>query len=769
MSTQMSPGVQVNEIDLSIVVPVLGNATAAFAGVFTKGPSDKYLLITNPEELIQYYGMPTNDNYNDWFQCYNFLQYANKLLVSRAVDANGTFTEIANTVKVVNEIGKVEVNDVPTLLKAGSVVKFDINADITGEYKIKEIEAPVEAVAQVSKLSVTSDLADGESITFNVNGIGVAYTASGDQTKEDVALALANEITSDANDTTATAAGADITITASTAGVETIIDSLTGNISAVTIVTENVPGESYELVFDDSTDFSAITAANGPIYIKDSAMNALVDAPVDATYDANGVEVTPAGTLKSGDELKPEALFIPNEETYEVTEMSIPVYEGTKLKFFAKSSGSLMNKIEIAIAREKDFASGKSQVFEGLYLNDFFETKPLDSKSEIAIIVRKDGKITGSYIVSTIPGSKDYRNKSNYVEDIINKYDELLYVKDNTATTTLPQSRIFLSVGLDNTVVDNQLPLKTANGTDGQVNHGDIELAYGTVADNTIFGNKEEVDIDIVIANEQARVAAGALASERGDCIAFIGAKFEDVVGLPSAKIVENLIADALNGELNNASTANSYCATFGNYKYQYDKYNDKFRWVSIAGDVAGLRADTNTSLNTWWASAGLDRGQIKNAQKIAFNPNLGQRDFLYKNKINPVVSFPGQGNAIVWGQKTLQSKPSAFDRINVRGLFNTLERAISRMAKYYLFEFNDGFTRNRFVGTIKPFLEGVKAGRGVYDFYVRCDETNNTPAVIDANQFVCDIAIKPTRVAEFITLNFVAVGTGVEFSEIFV
>jgi len=769
MSTQMSPGVQVNEIDLSIVVPVLGNATAAFAGVFTKGPSDKYLLITNPEELIQYYGMPTNDNYNDWFQCYNFLQYANKLLVSRAVDANGTFTEIANTVKVVNEIGKVEVNDVPTLLKAGSVVKFDINADITGEYKIKEIEAPVEAVAQVSKLSVTSDLADGESITFNVNGIGVAYTASGDQTKEDVALALANEITSDANDTTATAAGADITITASTAGVETIIDSLTGNISAVTIVTENVPGESYELVFDDSTDFSAITAANGPIYIKDSAMNALVDAPVDATYDANGVEVTPAGTLKSGDELKPEALFIPNEETYEVTEMSIPVYEGTKLKFFAKSSGSLMNKIEIAIAREKDFASGKSQVFEGLYLNDFFETKPLDSKSEIAIIVRKDGKITGSYIVSTIPGSKDYRNKSNYVEDIINKYDELLYVKDNTATTTLPQSRIFLSVGLDNTVVDNQLPLKTANGTDGQVNHGDIELAYGTVADNTIFGNKEEVDIDIVIANEQARVAAGALASERGDCIAFIGAKFEDVVGLPSAKIVENLIADVLNGELNNASTANSYCATFGNYKYQYDKYNDKFRWVSIAGDVAGLRADTNTSLNSWWASAGLDRGQIKNAQKIAFNPNLGQRDFLYKNKINPVVSFPGQGNAIVWGQKTLQSKPSAFDRINVRGLFNTLERAISRMAKYYLFEFNDGFTRNRFVGTIKPFLEGVKAGRGVYDFYVRCDETNNTPAVIDANQFVCDIAIKPTRVAEFITLNFVAVGTGVEFSEIFV
>jgi len=253
------------------------------------------------------------------------------------------------------------------------------------------------------------------------------------------------------------------------------------------------------------------------------------------------------------------------------------------------------------------------------------------------------------------------------------------------------------------------------------------------------------------------------------DCIAFIGAKFEDVVGLQSAVIVENLVKDVMNGDLNAAATATSFCAFFGNYKQQYDKFNDKMRWVSVAGDVAGLRADTNTKLNSWWASAGLDRGQIKNAQKIAFNPNGGQRDMLYKNKVNPVVSFPGQGNAIVWGQKTLSSKPSAFDRINVRGLFNTLERAIARMAKYYLFEFNDGFTRNRFVGTIKPFLEGVKAGRGVYDFYIRCDESNNTPAVIDANNFVADIAIKPTRVAEFITLNFVAVGTGVSFGEIFV
>ena len=766
---QMSPGVQVNEIDLSIVVPQLGNATAAFAGVFTKGPSDKFLLITNGEDLINYYGKPTNDNYNDWFQCYNFLQYANKLLVSRAVDANGTFEKISNTVFAVNELGKVEVLDAPTKIAAGSVLKFDVNADATGEYKVKSIEAPVTAVAHVVNFGISTGLVDAASVSVDVAGVTATFTSTGASTADEVATGLAGIITTNVNGTTATAVGTTVTVTASIAGVAIVITNTVGGISGVSEVTANVPGESYELVFDDTTDFATIATTGGLIYIKDSAINAIAIAPMDATYDAQGAELTPASALKSGDAVKSEAMFIANDESYDVKEMSIPVFTGDKLKFIAKSSGSEMNGIEIAIAREADFASGKSQVFEGLGLNDFFEVKPLDASSEIAVIVRKDGEITGAYIVSTIPGSKDYRNKSNYIEDIINKYDALLYVKDNTTISTLPQSRIFMSVDNNAVVTTTQAPLRTSNGTDGSVNHGDITLAYGSVSDNTIFGNKEEVDIDIIIANEQSRVAAGVIASERRDCIAFIGSKFEDVVGLPSAKIVENLIADVSTGELNNGSTANSYCAYFGNYKQQYDKFNDKMRWVSIAGDVAGLRADTNTKLNSWWASAGLDRGQIKNAQKIAYNPNLGQRDFLYKNKINPIVSFPGQGNAIVWGQKTLQSKPSAFDRINVRGLFNTLERSISRMAKYYLFEFNDEFTRNRFVGTIRPFLEGVKAGRGVYDFHVRCDATNNTPSVIDSNQFIADIAIKPTRVAEFITLNFIAVGTGVEFGEIFV
>jgi phage tail sheath protein FI len=174
-----------------------------------------------------------------------------------------------------------------------------------------------------------------------------------------------------------------------------------------------------------------------------------------------------------------------------------------------------------------------------------------------------------------------------------------------------------------------------------------------------------------------------------------------------------------------------------------------------------------NTIRNTWDASAGLDFGALKNCIKLAINPNQAQRDILYKNMINPIVSFNGQGT-VVWGNKTLQSKPSAFDRINVRGLFNEMERAISKMAKYYVFTNNDLYTRSRFQSTIEPYLRNIKANRGIYDYYVRCDETNNTPYVIDSNQFIADIAIKPARTAEFLVLNFIAVGTGVDFKEIF-
>jgi len=201
------------------------------------------------------------------------------------------------------------------------------------------------------------------------------------------------------------------------------------------------------------------------------------------------------------------------------------------------------------------------------------------------------------------------------------------------------------------------------------------------------------------------------------------------------------------------------FASFFGNYVRIFDNYAKKYRWINCAGDMAGLRANTNTNRASWWASAGLRRGVIRNIDKLAFSPSLPQRDILYKNNINPIVAFPGEGN-IVWGQKTLINYASSFDRINVRGLFNTIERAMAKAARSSVFEFNDPFTRNSILATFNPYLSSVKAGRGISEFLVICDTTNNTPDVISRNELVVDIYIKPMYAAEFIILHFNNVGT---------
>ena len=224
-------------------------------------------------------------------------------------------------------------------------------------------------------------------------------------------------------------------------------------------------------------------------------------------------------------------------------------------------------------------------------------------------------------------------------------------------------------------------------------------------------------------------------------------------------------MVDALN-EYRNELPSTSYAVLDSGSKYQYDRYNDKYRFVPLNGDVAGLCARTDYTNDPWYSPGGLNRGQIKNVVKLAVNPGKTERDNLYSNGVNPVVNFPGQGT-VLFGDKTLQSRPSAFDRINVRRLFIVLEKAIATAAKYQLFEFNDSFTRAQFKNLVEPFLRDVQGRRGVTDFRVKCDDTNNTGEVIDRNEFVADIFIKPNRSINFITLNFIAARSSVSFTEI--
>jgi phage tail sheath protein FI len=278
-----------------------------------------------------------------------------------------------------------------------------------------------------------------------------------------------------------------------------------------------------------------------------------------------------------------------------------------------------------------------------------------------------------------------------------------------------------------------------------------------------LFANPDAVSISLIVSGPGNATVAGHLISNiaevRKDCLVFLSptrASVIDNIGSETTSIIT--YRDSL--------TSSSYSVMDSGYKYQFDKYNDVYRYVPLNGDIAGACARTDLERDPWFSPGGLNRGIIKNVVKLAWNPNKTDRDNLYVKGINPVVSFQGEGT-VLFGDKTMLSRPSVFDRINVRRLFIVLEKSIASAARSSLFEFNDQFTRAQFVNLVEPYLRDVQGRRGITDFRVVCDESNNTPNVIDANQFVGDIYIKPARSVNFIQLNFVAVRTGVSFEEI--
>ena len=242
----------------------------------------------------------------------------------------------------------------------------------------------------------------------------------------------------------------------------------------------------------------------------------------------------------------------------------------------------------------------------------------------------------------------------------------------------------------------------------------------------------------------------------------FFSPEKTDVVGVTSSSTATDNVTDYRD----TVNMNSSYAVMDSGWKYMFDKHNDKFRFVPCNGDIAGLCAHTDSVRDPFWSPAGFSRGQIKGVVKLPFNPKKAERDKLYKKGVNPVVSFPGEG-VVMFGDKTQLTKPSAFDRINVRRLFILLEKAIANAARFQLFEFNDEFTRSQFVSIVEPFLRDIQGRGGIQDFRVVCDASNNTPQVVDSNSFRGDIFVKPSRSINFIQLNFVAVRSGVEFSEV--
>ena len=385
------------------------------------------------------------------------------------------------------------------------------------------------------------------------------------------------------------------------------------------------------------------------------------------------------------------------------------------------------------------------------------------------VVVDEDGLFTGTSgtVLETFPfvskasDAKDSVGNSNFYKDVIYNKSKYVYWTDhldavNTATTwgTAAAGKTFAQLVNVAAVYSSSL----SAGAAGSPSAGDVQTALGELVD------ADNLDISLLMTGDAAPAtvlyAIQSVAEVRKDCVVFASPALANCQSATPADDIVNYRNNAL------SNVSSSYAVMDSGWKYQYDKYNDKYRWIPLNGDVAGLCARTDLERDAWFSPAGATRGSIKNVIKLAYQPTKAERDTLYKRGVNPVVSFAGEGT-LLFGDKTMLAKPSAFDRINVRRLFITLEKAIARAAKTQLFEFNDEFTRAQFVSLVEPFLRTVQGRRGITDFRVVCDTTNNTPDVIDRNEFVGDIYVKPNRSINFIQLNFVAVRSGVAFDEV--
>lgn len=509
------------------------------------------------------------------------------------------------------------------------------------------------------------------------------------------------------------------------------------------------------------TYVSFYSAANFLSYSNDLRV---VRAANTATYTAFANSV--ANSAFSGTPVQ-----IKNEDAYDAGSYgSLNAVAGAS--FAARYPGELGNSLKVEVfasANTVDWANwGYSNLFDNIPGTSTYFAESLgvtDVADEMhLVVVDEDGMFTGVpgtvlekfTGVSKATNAKDESGTNLYYRDVILNRSKYIYVVGHPAGAT----NWGTEVTVDSTPFDDLDTTKTNysfnGGADASVSDGALETAWD------VFSDAERIDVSLLVTGAASAAVAEyvvGIAESRRDCVVFISPTLSDTQGAdPTGDIVDYRKTDL--------DIASSFAVMDSGWKYQYDKYNDVYRWVPLNGDVAGLAARTDNVRDPWFSPAGLTRGQIKNVVKLSYNPNKANRDELYKADINPVVSFPGEGT-VLFGDKTMLGRPSAFDRINVRRLFIVLEKAIARAARSSLFEFNDEFTRAQFVSLVEPFLRTVKGRRGVYDYRVVCDSTNNTADVVDRNEFVGDIYIKPAKSINFIQLNFVAVRSGVAFDEI--
>ena len=736
MPFQLSPGVAVVEKDFTSIVPAVATSIGATAGAFAWGPAMEPTTVSSENELVRRFGKPNDNNFQSFFSAANFLSYTNNLLLVRA--------DAGHTNAVATPTGGVTAI---TLSNVGG------GYDATGDAPTVTIAAPDEEGGV--QATATATLAGGTVTAIAVSAGGSGYTVGG-------------------TTVTITAANGD---NGSGATGTVVVDS-SGTVTGITIT---APGSGYLAAPTATITGDGTGATAGAVTLGGSAI-----ASINITEAGSGYSSAPTVSISA-----PPAGGTQPVATATYTAVGVKINNsvdyltnyangaGVFGEWAARYPGALGNSLKVSIADSATFSGWTyKDEFDGAPSTSSYAAGLSGSNDELHIIViDEDGAISGTEgailekfaYVSKASDAKRTDGTNNYYRDVVNTRSEYVYWMDHpNSVTTSVAGQGTSGVNWGQPVAGNGFKDLTSAQTTWSLTGGVDDFALTDaekIAGFDLMANAELYDISLIITGQaSAAVASHAIqniAETRLDCVAFVSPEDSGnpIIGNTSTQIT------AINN-YRNSLPSSSYGVMDSGYKYQYDRYNDKYRWVPLNADVAGLAARTDYTNDAWWSPAGLSRGQIKSVVRLGVNPNKTQRDTLYKNGVNPVVAFPGEGT-VLFGDKTLLSKPSAFDRINVRRLFIVLEKAIATASKYQLFEFNDSFTRAQFKNLVEPFLRDVQGRRGITDFVVKCDESNNTGEVIDRNEFVADIFVKPTRSINFITLNFVAARSGINFSEI--
>ena len=765
MPFQLSPGVAIVEKDFSSIVPAVSSSAGAYCGPFAWGPIEDPVRVSSENDLVARFGGPKDGNFASFFTAANFLSYANNILLTRT-DATGLRNAVSTRSGGVTAV---------TLLTAGSGY-------------------------------TTSDT---PTVTFSAPQIAGGTTATGTVTYTD-----AGSIRTITGVTIVTA-GTGYT----SAPTVTISNPASGTAATARVATLTVSGVKIKNVSDYLASFSNGEGAVGAFAAKFAGKrgNGLRVVMLDA-----GAWTTASATLKAQFDGAPGTSTYASDRGLADDEVHIAIFD-TPTGDFSGVAGALLEKYSFVSKLSDAKRSDGSNNYYKTVLNSqskyvwWMDHPGASSLSEpastavtlntgaAAVITAQNGTTKATIVIT---GNTHFTNLAAYktfFDAAVDKTTRQITLSGATnsngtftvdsITTTLTGGNITgytITLALGSAVATesptNLVITSVTKPTWGQASDAvtgrfsvlsaamDTSLSGGvddfSSTDSNIqtayalLTNTDQYDISLLplgnVSATTAQYVVNNVAEVRRDCVVFIS---PNTAGSPITS-TGSTATDAIIAFRNDSNINSSYAVMDSGFKYQYDRYNDKYRWVPLSGDIAGLCARTDYTADPWFSPGGFNRGQVKNVVKLAFNPSQADRDALYAAGVNPVVSFPGQG-VILYGDKTLLKKPSAFDRINVRRLFIVLEKSIAIAAKYQMFEFNDTFTRAQFKNLVEPFLRDVQGRRGVTDFRVKCDESNNTGEVVDRNEFVADIFIKPNRSINFITLSFVAARSSVSFEEI--